>query len=483
MESDTLKNRKPAVAGTFYPADRMNLNHALKNHFAEASNRKNLGYVKALITPHAGYVYSGTVAASAFKQLNPEHKYDNIFLIGSSHNVSFNGAAIFTDGNFETPLGIVTVNLSLAKKLVAENPDVFINDREAHKYEHSLEVQLPFLQHIYNDGFQIVPVVIATNNTTTIKKIAQAFTPYFAENNLFVISTDFSHYPDYESANTVDELTANAIVTNSPATFLTIIESNRKWRIQNLSTSVCGWTSVLTLLNMTYNKPEIAYHKILYRNSGDASFGDKSRVVGYHAIAVTADTATTKKAREEEYLTEAEKETLLHIARVTISEYLETGKIKDAGSSSGITKKLLEPAGAFVTLTRDKKLRGCIGQFNSDKALYRTVQEMAVSAATRDYRFPQVKSKELDDIHIEISVLSPLKPIESIDEIVLGKHGIYIVKDYKSGTYLPQVATQTSWSVEEFVSHCSRDKVGIGWDGWKDAEIYVYEACVFSEQE
>jgi hypothetical protein len=294
-----------------------------------------------------------------------------------------------------------------------------------------------------------------------------------------VISTDFSHYPDYENANTIDELTANAILKNSTDTFLSVLDENSKKRIPNLATSICGWTSVLTLLNITEDLSGIKYFDIIYRNSGDSEIGDKDRVVGYHAMVVTAE--APKETTKEEYLNENEKKTLLNIARVTISEYLETGKISDAKTASGITEKLLQPAGAFVTLTKEKNLRGCIGQFNTDRPLYRVVQEMAVSAATRDYRFVNLTSNELNEIEIEISVLTPMRRIKSIDEIIPGKHGIYIRKGNRSGTYLPQVARQTNWSVEEFVSHCARDKAGIGWDGWKDAEIYVYEAYVFRE--
>ena len=149
--------------------------------------------------------------------------------------------------------------------------------------------------------------------------------------------------------------------------------------------------------------------------------------------------------------------------------------------TEGFTQKMLAPSGAFVTLTIDGKLRGCIGRFDADQPLYKMVQEMAVSAATRDYRFSRLTKKELGQAHIEISVLTPMKKILSPDEIVLGKHGIYVKKGSRGGTFLPQVASQTNWTVEEFLGHCARDKAGIGWDGWKDADLYTYEAYVFGE--
>ena len=154
---------------------------------------------------------------------------------------------------------------------------------------------------------------------------------------------------------------------------------------------------------------------------------------------------------------------------------------KFTDSCDAYAPALQKKAGAFVTLHTSGKLRGCIGRFDVDEPLYKIVQEMAIASATRDYRFAPVTAAELSEINIEISVLTPLRKIQSIDEIVLGKHGIYIKKGMQSGTFLPQVATDTKWSLEEFLGHCARDKAGIGWDGWKDAEIFIYEAIVFSE--
>ena len=148
-----------------------------------------------------------------------------------------------------------------------------------------------------------------------------------------------------------------------------------------------------------------------------------------------------------------------------------------------MNESLKTETGAFVTLHKDNELRGCIGRFDSDMPLYQVVKEMAISAATQDYRFLPLKEEELDDITIEISVLTPMKKINSIDEIEMGTHGIYIRKGYASGTLLPQVADKTGWSREEFLGHCARDKAGIGWSGWKDAEIYTYKAIVFNERE
>jgi MEMO1 family protein len=187
--------------------------------------------------------------------------------------------------------------------------------------------------------------------------------------------------------------------------------------------------------------------------------------------------------RDEEMnfkLNEVEKSMLLKIARENLDYFFQHGTSLNIDKNQ-ISENLLIEAGAFVTLKINKKLRGCIGRFHSDKAMYLLIQELSLSSAFKDPRFKPLKKKELRDLSIEISVLSPLSEIQSIDEIELGKHGIYIKSDMRSGTFLPQVATETGWNKEEFLGHCSRDKVGLGWDGWKSAQVYIYTADIFSE--
>ena len=490
--SKELKDREPVVAGQFYPGRSDELNAELIKLFSEAEPKKTKGEVMAIVAPHAGYVFSGEVAASSFNQINPKKTYDIIFVIGSSHRIAFEGASIYNKGNYKTPLGTVNVDLKTANNLINKN-DVFKYRPDAHEYEHSLEVQLPFLQHIMETEFKIVPIVLGTQDPESCKKIASALAPYFNTNNLFVISTDFSHYPPYEDACKVDNLTASAIISNNPDELLKTLKKNSQMNISNLATSLCGWTSVLTLMYITADIPGIKYFPIEYKNSGDALYyGDKTRVVGYYSIVVVKEESETtmsateasedNRKKKDFELTAEDKKTLLEIARTTVEEYIENREIPPV-NAKGFSENLLAMTGAFVTLHEKGNLRGCIGRFEPDIPLYKVVQEMAASSATRDFRFTPVKPDELDDIDIEISVLTPLKKINSIDEIELGKHGIYIKKGYSTGTFLPQVATQTGWGLEEFLGHCSRDKAGIGWDGWKNADIYTYEAIIFSEKE
>lgn len=475
-DSSSLIDREPCVAGQFYPGTSVELKANLKSYFQNAHPRK-VQNLLAIITPHAGYVYSGQVAAHGFNQIDPDKKYDRIFLIGSSHRTYFEGASIYNRGNYKSPLGKVEVDIELCNKLILENR-VFTFREEAHIEEHSLEVQLPFLQYHIKTDFKIVPIIIAAQSEGTIDSIADALRPFLNDKNLFVISSDFSHYPSYEKANEIDHITAEVIALNSPEKFMEALSSNKGKSIPGLATSMCGWSSMLSLLKITSQMDNILITPIDYKNSGDAYFGDKSRVVGYWAITVSE----AESSNEHFSLTYRDKKTLLQIARTTIERYLKTKKIQEIDSAT-ISENLLQEVGAFVSLHNAGDLRGCIGRFKPETSLYKVVQDMAISAATEDRRFSPVISSELSDIDIEISVLTPMRKIESIDEIVLGRHGIYIKKGHNTGTFLPQVAESTQWSIEEFLGHCARDKARIGWDGWRDAEIYIYEAIIFDEKD
>ncbi|MDX2429905.1 MAG: AmmeMemoRadiSam system protein A, partial [Bacteroides sp.] len=202
-----------------------------------------------------------------------------------------------------------------------------------------------------------------------------------------------------------------------------------------------------------------------------------NRVVGYWAIA-----GSETPPQEQVFgLSEVEKQSLLQISRSTLESFIKTAELPQIDPGI-LTNALIEPVGAFVTLHMGGRLRGCIGNFTPSEPLYAVVMEMTLAAAVNDGRFAPVEEPELKYIDIEISVMTPLRQISSIDEFELGKHGIYIIKDAKSGTFLPQVAEETGWNKEEFLGHCSRDKAGLGWEGWKEADLYIYEAIIFGEK-
>ena len=469
---------RPATqAGRFYESNPQVLSHEVDSLLAQHANDKTYNNVAALIVPHAGYYFSGNVAASAYAGLDPERKYKRIFLLGPSHHEWLDGASVNTEAEYyATPLGQVKVDHETALRLTTNNTNstnrVFFYRPEAHNREHCLEVQLPFLQRRLKEVPPIVPIIISTNDFEKLQQIAEALKPYFTDENLFVISSDFSHYPSYGDACAVDAKTGKAIESGDVEQFIAAIQANARSGIRNLATSACGELAIVTLMLMMDSQYEVKH--LLYQNSGDIDNYDPTRVVGYHAFAIL-------RGEEKGFsLTDEDKQVLKKMAYESIRDSLAGKPVAVANSSLFILhSSLKEKCGAFVSLHKQGRLRGCIGHFGEDVPLYEIVAEMARAAAFEDPRFMPVTRDELDDLDIEISVLTPMRRIQSLDEFQLHKHGIYIKKGYRSGTFLPQVADEVNWTKEEFVGHCSQDKAGLGWDGWKDAELYVYEAIVF----
>ena len=460
---------RPATqAGRFYEGNPRLLSHEIDSLLARHANDGILDRVAALIVPHAGYYFSGNVAASAYARLNPKKPYKRIFLLGPSHHEWLNGASVNGEvDDYATPLGNVPVDREVAHQLI-EADSVFTYQPKAHDREHCLEVQLPFLQRRLGEVPPIVPIIISTNDFSKLKRMAEVLKPWLTDENLFVISSDFSHYPSYEDAIKVDAKTGKAIESGDVEQLIATIEANERSGIRNLATSACGEFPIITLMLMLNSQYQIKH--LLYQNSGDIDDYDHSRVVGYHAFAIL-------RGEEKGFsLSDDDKHTLKQIAYESIKDSLDG---KPISHPSTLTSHLSSKCGAFVSLHKQGRLRGCIGHFGEDTPLHEIVAEMARAAAFEDPRFMPVTREELDDLDIEISVLTPMRRIQSLDEFQLHRHGIYIRKGYRSGTFLPQVADEVNWTKEEFVGHCSQDKAGLGWDGWRDAELYVYEAIVF----
>ncbi len=478
-----LSDRQPVAAGRFYSASAETLEKDIAELFASCKKSPlNTGKVRAIISPHAGYIYSGKIAASAFSTIGRKTGYKNVFLIGSSHVMAFDGASPYSSGDFITPLGKARVNREIAGKL-RENK-LFSFPADAHNKEHSLEVQVPFIQYYFQDQPLLVPIIIGTNRSEEIKKMAEILRPWFTSENLFVISSDFSHYPSYKTAYTVDRSTADAIVEGDPSKFLTTLRKNSQVDDPGLVTSMCGWTSGLLLLFLAEGNDNLEFRRIDYSNSGDVKTGDMEGVVGYNAIALyekSGGSMDPGRLEDELRFTDSEKAQLISMARDNIKSLLYEGKGISVDKDR-LPEVFLRPLGAFVTLKIGSNLRGCIGRFVSDDPLWKVVLESSQSSAFDDPRFSPLTRDEFSKTGIEITVLGPMKKIESINEIELGRHGIYIKKDYRSGTMLPQVATENNWTVEQFLGYTSREKAGLGWDGWKTADIFIYEGIVIEEE-
>ena len=488
MNSCNIDTREPVVrpatqANRFYTGDAQELENEVDSLLNRHSGSTIYNNVAALIVPHAGYYFSGNVAASAYMSIDTKKRFKRIFMLGPSHHEWLDGASVNTEADYyATPLGNVKVDHETAINLT-KSDSVFCYRRSAHAQEHCLEVQLPFLQRRLGDVPPIVPIIISTNDYNKLKRMADALKPYFTDENLFVISSDFSHYPSYEDAYEVDAKTGKAIETGDVEEFIATINANADSGKRNLATSACGEFAIVTLMLMMDSQYDVKH--LMYQNSGDIDNHDHSRVVGYHSFAIL------RQKQAEFSLSAEDKQQLKQIALQSIKDKLNGKPIAQPIINSPLDGTSLatngtqefstinSKCGAFVSLHKHGRLRGCIGHFGEDYPLHEIVAKMARAAAFEDPRFMPVTSDELADIDIEISVLTPMRRIQSIDEFQLHRHGIYIKKGYRSGTFLPQVADEVNWTKEEFIGHCAQDKAGIGWDGWRDAELYVYEAIVF----
>jgi len=464
--------RRPAVAGMFYPGDKEELAGKVDDFLANAKKSDIKGRILAIIVPHAGYEYSGQVAAYSFKQLK-RTDFKKIIIISPSHYVGFDGISVYNKGSFETLLGLVRIDEELANRVISKNKR-FIFYPEAHLKEHAIEVELPFLQRVYKDrDFRIVPIVMGNPASEDMKILSDTLYDVADKDTLVIISVDLSHYYPYDKAVELDTSGISAIE-----------KLDAEWLMQQINsknTEIDAPVAVLAGIIFA-NRYDAKAVLLKYANSGDVT-GDKSRVVGYSSILIYVPEGEEKKEgliMKDEYLNKEEKQKILEAARLSIIEAV-TGKRQFYPNAT--EEKLKENCGAFVTIKENGQLRGCIGYIQAVKPLYETVKDVAKSAAVNDYRFNPVAQDELDKLELEISVLTPLKKIKDISEIEVGRHGLYMKKGFNSGLLLPQVATEYNWDKETFLKETCR-KAGLPQDAWKDksTEIYTFSAEVFNEQ-
>lgn len=445
------KLRPPAVAGQFYPEEKKELEKMIDDYLSKAKPPEIEGEIFGLILPHAGYIFSGPVAAYGFKAISNQN-FETVIIIGDSHYERFEGVSLWPAGFWQTPLGKVEVDKDLAQKILSASERFLVRD-SAHLFEHSLEVEIPFLQKTLKN-FKILPIVFGSEDEDW-PKLAEAILENIRGKKVLIIaSSDLSHYLPYQEAQKIDEKTLEAILRGD---------------FQNLE--ACGKDSIKTLMEIAKNLGAKA--KLLkYANSGDTA-GDKSQVVGYAALAFYLSSGA-------ESLTRAEREELLKIAKASVESFIKTGKIPKFEVKS---ERLRKNQGAFVTLKKDGKLRGCIGHIVGDRPLFEVVSQMAVAAAVEDVRFLPVTEAELPELEYEISVLSPLRKVSSWQEIQIGVHGVQAVAQGRAGLFLPQVAIEQNWDLETFLEHLML-KAGLRPNYWREnpVDFYVFEAEVFGEE-
>ncbi len=478
--------RPPAVAGSFYPDDPEMLRRAIRFYMDDAVAGSGGGAL-VLIAPHAGYIYSGQIAADAYKQA-AEGEWKTVVILGTNHTVPrFRGVSIWHDGAYRTPLGDAPVDVPLAR-LLMEADGRFLFRRDGHEKEHSVEVQVPFVQLLFPEA-KILPLVIGSDDPGLCRDLGRAIVEATAGRRVLIVaSSDLSHYPSFDDAWKTDRRLLRAIAGGDPEEMRRVIADEIGRGAPGLSTCACGSGPILAAPAVAERAGARKGRVVSYANSGDTAIGDRERVVGYGAVAFERGSGEPDLSGlerpapffREGSLTDREREYLIDHARRTVAWYLTSRTAPLARPSAG---RLWAKQGVFVTLEMNHRLRGCIGHMAEDRPLCQVVGAMALQAAFNDRRFRPLTPDEFGAIDFEISVLTPRRKIGGADEIVIGRHGVVLEKGGRSAVYLPQVAPEQGWNREETLSHLC-EKAGLAGDCWrKNASFSVFEAEVFGEEE
>ena len=475
-----------SLAGVWYEADPVKLKGQISRWVESARLPKNLTSEKpiALIAPHAGYAYSGPVAAYGLKALNGQ-KYDRVIIMGPSHRVYMKNQICLPSADaLRTPLGIVRIDRESVRRLA--RLDFVRQDDRTHYDEHSVQIQLPLLQCALGSSFSVIPIITGQLDAEAVRKTAQALLPFITPSTLVVVSSDFTHFGrnfNYmpfrdnfaENLRKLDLGAFERIRTGRAADFAAYIAET--------GATICGEGPIRIMLEML--SPAHAVTLLKYATSSDES-RDYSHCVSYVSGLVTGAWNTVdEKAAALAELPEEDRRILLKMARDSIAYVFENRKATPSeffrDRATDAVKKIM---GCFVTLKINDDLRGCIGEIEPRRPLYKAVTERAVDSAFRDPRFPQLTLGEFSRVEIEISAFTPSRPVNSWQEIEIGRHGMTITKDGRSAVFLPQVAPEQGWDLEQTLTYLSR-KAGLPGDAWRspDARFTVFEAIVFRESD
>lgn len=491
-DADRGPVRHAARAGQFYPADPKVLAEVVDKMLANVRIIAPDGGAVAFMAPHAGYIYSAQTAAHVYKILAGK-PVKNVILIGNSHNFRLSKGAVFVRGSFATPLGEVPVNDTLAMKILSLTP-LLEENTDAHAPEHSLEVQLPFLQRVLKNA-RIVPILLGSQSMDQCRAIGEGIADAvkalgLEKETVIIESTDAAHYPAYDDAKRVEGAAIKTLEQMDPPALQRTIAALMESKVPNMVCVFCGEESLYATIYAARRLGATAAKILAHANSGDVKVGDRSRVVGYVAAAFFRESAragaekeavmqAANKSEDKSFSVSAENQAeLLRTARQAIEYYLAAGKRKVFTAAA----ELKIPAAVFVTLTTNGILRGCIGTTEPRMPLIEAVGYFAVAAAVEDRRFPRVTPEELGGIHIEISVLSPMTKVKSADEIKPKVHGVVVRRGWNSGLFLPQVWEHFTRK-EDFLDELCSQKAGLEPGAWKNPETDLRVFTVFAFEE
>jgi len=458
--------RPAAVAGSFYPGDRAGLQAALASHLGSVRHRDGAGAPKLLVVPHAGYAYSGDVAASAYALLAPRRGLiRRVVLLGPTHRVALHGLAAPLADAFDTPLGRVPIDRAAIAAL-ADLPQLSVSDHP-HALEHALEVQLPFLQTVLGDGFSLVPLAVGEASPQAVDQVLERL--WGGDETLIVISSDLSHYLPCAQARQRDQATVQRILGGAD---------------DLRGDEACGAMPLNGALR-TARRHGLQARLLDLRNSADTAGRGHDRVVGYGAIAFETAPATARPGDDQD-ATAADPalgHALLATARAEIASALGL-----AAPSVPAHPRLLQPGASFVTLyDASGALRGCVGQLEADGPLDEGVRHNARAAAFGDRRFPPLTAAEWPGLRLEVSLLGPLQALPGATSQAAAAAGLQpgidgVVLDWQGrrGTFLPQVWAQLPERLA-FLQALLK-KTGLPLDFWApDIQLWRYRVTAFEE--
>lgn len=468
----------------FYPADPKELREMIAQFLTAAPENTPEGEPIAILSPHAGYLYSGSIAGYSYRAIKGI-SFDVVVVLGTAHYFPTQTISVFDGDGYQTPLGEVKTDQGFIRKLLAASP-LFQSNAKAHQREHSVETQIPFLQESLS-SFQIVPMVVGSSDFETYQKIGEALAGVIGQQQagsrkiLIIASSDLSHYPSDEDARVVDSSTMQALLTMNPEYFSQV---NAHWMnrgIPQLACTYCGEGAVTIVMVAAKTLGANRAHLLRYATSADVPYGEKNRVVGYASVAFVKD----KDLQSENFsVSEETQKKLLQMARGAIEKGVHGIQSGDFDYPKE-DPLMSRPLAVFVTLKEHGILRGCIGGTETRLPLGEAVQYFASAAAFDDPRFHTLSKEELPRAHIEISILSPLKRINSAIEIVPGIHGVAVRRDGRSGLFLPQVWMETGWTKEVFLDQLCSQKAGLPPRAWQDpqTELSIFTVLSFEETE
>ncbi len=473
---------RSTLAGRWYPGDAEMLSRQIGGFF-EKAQAQPINDVIAFVLPHAGYQFSGQTAASGLK--TTDKKYKRIVIIGPSHRVPMEEVlSVPRVTHYETPLGQIPLDVEFINKLLGYS--VFQNVPQAHKYEHSVQIELPLLQHKLGD-FKLVPIVAGSCSLETISKAGTILRSLVDEQTLVIASSDFVHYGRNFGYVPFTENVPEKIKQVDMGAYEHIARLDSKGFLEykrRTGATICGSVPVVILLSMLGTGAEAEL--IDYTTSGELT-GDFTNSVSYLSIAFSGAWQNCPQLEPQSSgpeLTDEDKKQLLRLAWESIVYVLQKRRIPQA-SELGVTisDAMVCPRAAFVTLNKNSQLRGCIGDIFPRQPLYKSVIINAINASVNDRRFPPVTQEECNDITIEISALTVPEPIALPDDIRIGIDGVVLNKNGRSAVFLPQVAPEQGWDVNQMLTRLSL-KAGLPADAWKEgASFLVFQAVVFGEVE